>query len=386
MAQRQRAHVNPEILVWARGQTALSIAAASKRIGVKPEKLESWEKGTDKPTVKQLREAARIYRFTLAVFFLPTPPQGYQPIRDYRRLPTASGEGLSPDLALELRRAYDRRDVALELYTALDEAPPAYEIEAVQSEDPEELASRLRDRIAVSLEEQRAWRATQTAFREWRSTLERAGILVFQAKGIPVAEMRGFSIAAFPLPVIVVNRADAYAGRIFTLFHELTHVALRSAGVCNLDEHGPQSADVRQTEVFCNHVAGAALVPAEALLRHREVMGRRSPWDAASLEPIARDFLVSRQVIIRRLLTLGRATQSTYDSVMRDLERDLAAIPKRKGGFLAPHDNTLSLAGRLYARLALSAYHENRITASTLSDFLGLRLRHIAALEHRVMD
>jgi Zn-dependent peptidase ImmA (M78 family) len=88
--------------------------------------------------------------------------------------------------------------------------------------------------------------------------------LVFQTAGIEPEEMRGFSIGESPMPAVVVNRADASAARVFTLLHELTHIALHTAGLCNLSELGPQSVDARRLETYCNHVAGAVLVPSQA--------------------------------------------------------------------------------------------------------------------------
>jgi hypothetical protein len=69
---------------------------------------------------------------------------------------------------------------------------------------------------------------------------------------------------------------------------------------------------------------------------------------------------------------------------MEALEDELRRRPRGEPGFLAPVDNTLSLAGRFYSRLVVSAYREQRITASALADLLGLRLKHLAAIEQGV--
>lgn len=382
MPPRQRAYINPKLLVWGREQSSLTLEAAARRIHVSPEKLLAWESDADKPTIKQLRKAARVYHLSLAIFYLQEPPWLYQPIRDYRRIFGAAQETLSPELAIEIRQAHDRRDVAAELYAELEETPPDFGLRISAGDDPETVGEQIRGYIGVQLETQRRWRDSSVAFREWRLAFERRGILVFQASGIDLDEMRGFSIGDSHLPVIVVNRTDAYAARVFTLIHEVAHLGLRDVGLCNLAETGSQSRELQRIETFCNRVAGAALVPRAALLGHGEVADHPGTrWAPKELDPIAREFKVSRQVIIRRLLTLGRTNQAAYDVAMEAMYEEFRSIPRRAGGFLAPPENTLSLVGRLYTKLALSAYHQNRIGPAALSDFLGVRLKHLPALE-----
>lgn len=38
------------------------------------------------PTIAQLRKAAEVYKRSLAVFFLSEPPEGFDTLRDFRRL------------------------------------------------------------------------------------------------------------------------------------------------------------------------------------------------------------------------------------------------------------------------------------------------------------
>src|SRR5690606_21866088 len=93
------------------------------------------------------------------------------------------------------------------------------------------------------------------------------GVLVFQATGLELKEMRGFSISEKFLPTITLNTKDSPRGRVFTLLHELTHLALREAGVCNLIDSGNgENEEEANIETFCNAVAGAILIPLDKLL------------------------------------------------------------------------------------------------------------------------
>ena len=68
------AEVNPTLLVWAREQSGYPAEVVAKRLGVKPERVEAWERGERKPTVQQTQELAKYYRRPFGVFFLPQPP------------------------------------------------------------------------------------------------------------------------------------------------------------------------------------------------------------------------------------------------------------------------------------------------------------------------
>ncbi len=138
----------------------------------------------------------------------------------------------SPQLRFEIRRAYERREVALELYENLEESPPGFEFRADIAQDPEALAEQIRDLLHITYEAQVAWRTPHEALKAWRSALEEIGVLTFQASGIDIAEMRGFSISDRPLPVIVINGKDGPRGRIFYLAHEFVHILLDNGGLC----------------------------------------------------------------------------------------------------------------------------------------------------------
>lgn len=68
---------------------ALTVEEAAKRLGQPPDRLAAWEPGEERLSVAQLRDAARVYKRPLAVFYLPEPPRDFQPLRDFRRLPDA---------------------------------------------------------------------------------------------------------------------------------------------------------------------------------------------------------------------------------------------------------------------------------------------------------
>lgn len=387
MVERLKAVVKRELLEWARSDAGFTLEQAAKRIAVRPERLAEWEAGTRWPTITQLRKIAEVYHRPLAVFFLDVPPKAFSAMHDFRRLAGVGPEPESPKLNLQVRRAYQRREVALDLFRELGEPFPALPFTLKLSDDPEDAGARIREALRLPLETQFAWKDDREAFNAWRAALEESGVLVFQAIRVEVREMRGFSISETPLPAIVVNRKDAQRGRIFTLLHEYTHILLGLGGLCDLGEVGLGTPEDERIEVFCNRVAAAALLPREALLRMDVV--RTQPtgtmtWSDEALQEIATQFNVSVEAVLRRLLTLGRTSTKFYQQRREALLKAYATAMKKRRGFVPPGQEPLSTGGRLFVRLVLQGYYQEKITSSDLSDFLSVRLNHLPKIEQAV--
>lgn len=379
---RLEALVTPTLLAWARRTAGLDLAQAGKRTRVKPEKLEAWEAGDGHPSMAQMKRIAEVYKRPLAIFYLPAPPRDFKAMRDFRRLLTDLDHEFSPELLLEMRRARYRREVALELAKELDEVRPGLPVRAELSEDPENVALEIRRWVGVSIAKQAASPSEGAAFQSWKSTLEAKGILVFQFPHVAVSEARGFSISESELPAVSVNSRDAIRAKIFTLFHELAHLALHEEGVCDLE--GSPAGNARAVEAFCNRVAAATLIPREDVLSLPSVAGAgsRKDWTDEDLKTLADRYFVSRESIILRLLGLGKTPQAFYDRKREELLKEYEEAAKRpRFGRSTPASKAVGRLGLLFTRLVLDAYHQETISASTVSDYLDIRLKHLGAVE-----
>lgn len=370
----------PAVLGWARETAGMSLSLAAQKAKIKPELLAEWEAGTLRPSIAQLRRLANLYRRPLAVFYLPEPPRRFQVMHDFRR-PHRHELALedSPKLAFEIRRAYDRREWALELMEEIGEEPKAFDGSANPNESAEDVALRLRTIVRVSLEDQRNWRADNEAFKQWRLALEAAGILTMQTTDVSLAEVRGFSVSLRPLPVVVVNIKDAPRGRIFTLLHEAAHVMLNEGGICDLHD-----ADV---EAFCNRVAGAALFPKDAILSSAVVRAHKKGdpvWQDSELRDLSREFGGSREAALVRLLTLKLTSQSFYEQMKAEFLRQYAEQQRRREeseGHPLPHVIAIASAGPFFTSLVVESLNRDKITASDVSDYLQIRLKHLKDLQ-----
>lgn len=389
MAARVPALVKAQIVCWARTSAGMDLAQAAKKAGVSEEKLAAWESETsgERPTIKQLRKLGEIYKRPLAVFYLPETPQDFQAqkIQDFRRLSGKAGDAaFSPELRFEIRRALFRRQVALEMMENLGTEPAPFTLEARLDENPEVVGARLRAALEISEERQANWHAHgYDAFSEVRDAVERQGALVFQA-AVPLEEMRGLAIYDEPLPLVLVSSKEQFmAPRLFTLLHEVCHLMLHCSAVSNGAEEGLRG-DAARIEVFANHVAGATLLPISNLLAAPEIAGisPATHWNDTQIERVAKRFRVSKETVLRRLLTAGRVSQGTYRSAADRWRAAFAEMPKRESKGAPPiHITELSRVGRVFPRIVLQNYYQDKITGPDVSEYLNLKLKHLPKVE-----
>lgn len=382
------AYINPDVLSWARRMSRQSEEALAKAASVPVNKYLSWESGERRPTFRQLESLSRKLKRPAALFYLPEPPADDSPdLKDFRRLPGVIGHE-SPELVARIRWARERRETALALFEDAGDEPPLFDVRARLDEAPDDVADRLRRRLGVSLEIQLENRDEYAALRLWVAASEVAGVLVLQASGVTVKEMRGFCLYATVLPVVVVNSSDKPRGRLFSLVHELVHLALGHSALSDLelvDEARPASA--ARTEVFCNRVAGAVLVPTAALDQIVRDRGLNAE-SADDVRTVASHFGVSREVVLRRLLLNGQVSRDFYGAQRKRLEEEYAVLresEKERSGFAPPGTKAVSQSGRLLTRLAFQSLYADRITMTELSRVLGVKLKHMAKIEHTVM-
>ncbi len=379
--------VEPALLHWARRSAGLELEEAARKIQVKPGRLESWERDEAKPTFKQLRKIANVYKRPISIFYLPAPPSDFKPLQhDFRRIPGPVAKRKSPELVYEIRRAHARREVALDLYATAGLQPPVFNLRSHLSEDAEVVGERIRETIAPDLPPNWSSDSPYGPLNYWRTRLENAGVLVFQAERVDAKEMAGFSISERPLPVIVPNMKDSPRRRTFTMLHELAHLMLREAGICNLEEDAKRPEENR-IEIYCNRVAGATLAPRKQLMGEKLVAHKTKgrEWSMTDLRTLANRYGVSREVILRRLLIFDLTTPAYYQKMCDSFNEEYRRQAELdKPGHAPPHRMALSAAGPLYTRLVLTNYYQDAITASDVSDFLGVRLKHLPKIEAEI--
>jgi Zn-dependent peptidase ImmA (M78 family)/DNA-binding XRE family transcriptional regulator len=371
--------VNPELLAWAREASRLDRETAAQKIGVAPEKLASWEDGTAEPTITQLRKLADTYRRAVTFFFLERRPRAAKRLPDFRRLELSADDVESPELANVIREAQAKRAEALNIFAESEDNPPEFMISLDRRLQPEAAAVSLRAQLAIEFQQQRRWSDEYQALRAWKAAAEARGVMVLQSSGVSVDEMRGCAIAEFPLPVVILNGSDRPLGRIFTLLHELVHLAHRESALCDMREQAPRDEEQQRIEAYCNHVAGAVLVPAELLNLEADVRSAsaQTVWTNEQLSRYRRQFWASRETVLRRLLILGRTSAQFYSRMRNEFVQQYAKQNADTDIIVPVHRRVLMRNGDFLTSLALGAYDAGVLTGSALARVLGTKLEHV---------
>jgi Zn-dependent peptidase ImmA (M78 family) len=321
------AHIEPEVLQWARESAGYSLREAADKIRVEKWYLELVEAGGDLLTLREAERAADVYQRPLASLFLPTPPAEEPQEVQFRRLPGTPRPPWGPAVQLTARKVTERQQAALEIYEDLEEAPPWIPMsERFVSLPREALARVVRETLGIAREDPANWKQDAYApFREWREAVEKLGVLVMQDGPVAVRQMRGFaSIEPREVPAILVNNKDDPRARAFTILHELGHVILARRG----ELVGPE------TERWCESFAGEVLMPTDWLAE--ELERSLSTSTLQRVEDVARAFRVTPLAAAVRVAHEGLVPRDEAGAVIGEIQR------RWKGGSRGQGDRSSS--------------------------------------------
>src|SRR5690606_12676331 len=113
---------------------------------------------------------------------------------------------------------------ALELEADLGEESKPFRLSCSLEDSPAMVAELIRSKLGISIGAQKKFRQSRVAFNAWRDAVANSGVLVIQSSKVNLTDMRGYSVFFDRLPLVVINRKDAYSARTFTLIHEFTHL------------------------------------------------------------------------------------------------------------------------------------------------------------------
>jgi Zn-dependent peptidase ImmA (M78 family) len=97
---------------------------------------------------------------------------------------------------------------------------------------------------------------------------------------------------------------------------------------------------------------------------------------------------VSREVVLRRLLILGRTTQDHYRAKRREFlaqykREEEDRKPPEKFARNLPQD-AVSNYGRAFTGLVVETYQQDRIALSDAAHYLGVRAKHLPSVEEMI--
>lgn len=380
-AQRTKSEVpfNRNMLRWAREWRRRTVNEAASKVRTSTTKIMEWEEGTSKPTVRQARLLAEFYERPFLEFFLPQPPvlQEAPKLLDYR-LYAGQSSPSQTDVEPILRWAQEMRLNALDLYDLLGDEPPQFphNLYATTDEDPEHAGARVREESGFTLDSQISLRSHQRyeIVRILRQAVERLGVLVLRNTELADYGARGVCLYDEIVPVIVFGK-EAPTAQVFTIAHELGHVALQDGSIS-----GPLSASsdpkkVAAKERWCNKFSAAFLMPSGAIgklwSQPSQPLGEISD---DQISQVANYFSVSPHAALIRLVELGYVQAEFYWNKKR-AEFVASESEPQKGYGRASYYGTRyrSAVGDTYTGLVIEALNNGLVTHHSASEFMGIK-------------
>jgi len=370
-----KAKINSAMMKWAREYAGFTHGHEERLPKDIKSKYGAWEKGENSPTWNQLREVSKKYHIPTAFFFMDCPPNfdNLPNMINYRKLVADSiYETNSPNLINNIRKSETRREIYLDLLNELNEDILLFKVPKLEH-DTKIFSNYIREILDISLSTQKSWYKEVNHYNflnKWKEVLnEKLGVLIFETEGVLLEEMRALCIFHEKIPIILLNGKDSVNGRIFSLFHELTHLLLGESAICGDDENTKE-------EIFCNAVAGEFLVPEHDL--NISINGVTDLLSYNSLKKLYNSYGVSEHVILRRLLDANKISRKDYISHINSYEESFSKSSGSGGNYL---NNMIKYNGKAYYSVILDAYEVGIINSLEFSKFTDLGKKQIPKLQ-----
>ena len=255
-----RVEVKAELLRWARDRAGLTLDDLSSKFP----KLEQWESGELKPTLKQIENYAKATYAPVGYFFLIDPPEEPLPVPDFRTMAGRDVRPASPNLRDMIYACQERQDWFRDNARIAGAHRLAFVGSANLVSPIVETAAAIRRALSFDLARRRTCATWTDALRLFIGEADRLGVLVMCSgivmnnthRRLDPEEFRGFALSDDLAPLVFINGADTKSAQMFTLAHELAHIWLGQTALSNTTA---TSQHQNAVETWCNRVAAELL-------------------------------------------------------------------------------------------------------------------------------
>ena len=369
--------VKPEMIEWAIKRSQLAENALKSPI---LQLARQWVSGSKPPTLSKLDEFSRKVRVPFGYLFLDSPPDEPLPIADFRTFDDKTPRNPSPNLLDTIYDMQLRQDWMREEMIANEMEPISFVNSIGTTETIAAAAERIRNSLGLSENWTQNCKDEEDCFAQLRQAADQLGILIFlngivgvnTHRQLNCQEFRGFVLSDEYAPLIFVNGNDANAARLFTLAHELVHLALGKSGLFNL-----RKFDVAQDELEhrCNKIAAEFLVPSAAFDNAWKKCSSDTPFTEIIVK-LSRSFRVSRLVIARLALDRQLLSRKHFLAFYRESKAEweyLKAKKKAEGKSGGDYYNTTkSRLSRRFSEAVFAAVRAGELLHRDAYSLMGL--------------
>jgi len=371
--------VNPEILNWAVNTSGWEKQEVATRLRVSEKKIDDWLAGEAKPTIKQLEKFSTVVKRPLAIFFVENVPVEKPLPKDYRKKPEKRGQ-FDRKTLLAIRKARNLQTTSRELSSNMEAELKADFPKGDLSDNPKQIAQAYRDKLNFNINLLSEAKTPNQVFNYLRDTLEEKNVFVFQIS-MPLNDARGFCLLDDYPNVIVVNSKDFIKARIFTLAHELGHVALGESEISNPQEYLGDYEPTNKVEKWCNDFASEFLLSEkEARQLFRE--NRQTLTDSNMLNKISNKYKLSKAMMLYNMYKFDFISKQKYkqtlDRYNEQVKREIKKSERKKRGFgLSSEKRCFSEKGEKFISLVVDNIERGNITRYDALNYLSVKSKNL---------
>ncbi|WP_298529221.1 XRE family transcriptional regulator [uncultured Christiangramia sp.] len=383
-----KAFITSEILKWARESANISLEDGAKKAEVSPERLETWENGSDYPTIRQAKLLAKGYRRPFSLFFLPDIPKDFQPLQDYRR---DDSKKLDTASIFIIRDIQEKQNWISDLFEETGEDPLDFVGKFSINDNPETVARDILNTLKINPSDY-----SKRPISEWIEKAESAGIFISRTSYLHSRLVldrdliQGFAIADKYAPFIFINTKNWDAPQLFTLVHELAHIWIAKSGISNeidIDYSEKPKSKFHPVELFCNQVAANALMPKELVVQ----MGGEAYNSSKNVYKQAKELGISSFALLVRFLNLNLISNNNYQILKNEAQEDFEKFlakeeerklkQKKKDSGPDAYLLRLNKNSKLFTRIVMDSFNNGTISPSIASNLLNTQINKFQKFE-----
>ena len=322
--------INKHNLMWARKKSGFDMPYIYKQAGWKSEggKIEKWEEGSDFPTISNLRTLGKIYKRPWTLFIIEENADDLDfKFLEFRKIFHDKEESVSPHLLKFLNDLKGKQDFLIEFADALDLNRNRIVGLCKGVTNEKDMAEKIIAYTDIDMNVFWKKNTRRDGFNYLAECLERKNIFVSSTSSnhhqtIPLDQMRGVLLNSDIAPIIGINtKNESYGARIFTIFHELTHLLKGDSFSGDIEvtkinfrnRQGPKDSN----ESFCDAVAAKILVPDAAL---NEII--KNQITARFIETKCKKLKVNHEPLLYRMQEFGLLNRERVNELLLTLKED----------------------------------------------------------------
>ena len=219
-----------------------------------------------------------------------------------------------------------------------------------RSKDVLDIASKMREVLGLKINWYLDSQDANDSFKRVRKHAEEIGIVVMMNgivgnnthRKLDIEEFRAFTLIDDYAPLIFINSNDSANGKLFSLFHEMSHIWMGRNSLFN--DRFSNETNISEIEVICNAITGELLVPNVNFIEEWKLCNNNFTIEE-KVRALSNLFNCGITVIARKALNNNYINASQYSMIAEKAISNFLALQERK-------QNESSSGGDFYRTIA----------------------------------